>query len=255
MKQWDAVHVVAEALQADPAVQAIFLKGSIARDEMDDYADVDMYCMVDATQLDAFLPQRMDYLRRYRDIVYHSHANFVGPQIVAVYDNGLHFDLYTVTAQTLQRSDTIRVLYDPNKLLEDYQPIPLALDSAQIVRLVDEFTFMLLEFEAAYGRDDMLWASRLASHLSGNVAMVMRYLADIDTSKLGFKRLYQRLEPSMYQQMYQAMDGCGPSQLPQGAQSLTDLMEQLMDQLPAELQAGIHRDFFHMMSEKIRALS
>ena len=40
----------------------------------------------------------------------------MGPQIVAVYDNGLHFDLYTVTLR-LYKKDQIKVLYDPCGLL------------------------------------------------------------------------------------------------------------------------------------------
>ncbi|WP_230503201.1 nucleotidyltransferase domain-containing protein [Sutcliffiella rhizosphaerae] len=44
MKQENAVHAITESLKQDKRVQAIFLIGSMGREEYDEYSDVDLYC-------------------------------------------------------------------------------------------------------------------------------------------------------------------------------------------------------------------
>lgn len=41
----------------------------------------------------------------------------VAPQIVAVFEDGLHFDLYTVTKKTFVCTGEIMILYDANLML------------------------------------------------------------------------------------------------------------------------------------------
>lgn len=254
MKQIEAVERICEVLKDDDAVRAIFLKGSIARNELDDYSDVDFYCIVKEDKLDEFLMRRIGYLEQYRPIIYWSEANFVGPQIVAVFDNGLHFDLYTVTFDTLKKTDAIKVLYDPEGLLADYNPEPLTISDKEVVEFFNGFTFSLLEFEAAYCRNDLIWAARLASHLSGDLSIILRYLYDKDNAKLGFKRLYKSLDSDMYDKMVSAMDLLGPSSLPKGVVKLIEIAEELIDELPEEISNKVNMTFFNYMSNKIKEL-
>ncbi len=254
MKQLEAIEKIAEVIKKDNAIKAMFLKGSIARNCLDDYSDVDFYCIVDNEGLEDFLNKRIDYLNQYRPIVYWSESNFVGPQIVAVYDNGLHFDLYTVTIETLQNTDEIKVLYDPDDLLLSYKSTPLKLSEEDVIGLFHEFTFSLLEFEAAYCRNDLLWASRLASHLSGNLSMILRYLYDINNSKLGFKRLCKYLDTEMHNKMAKAMDLSGPSNLPNGVMLLVEIAREILEKLPEKVSSNVNIHFFNFMAKKINKL-
>lgn len=254
MKQIEAVERICEVLKDDDAVRAIFLKGSIARNELDDYSDVDFYCIVKEDKLDEFLMRRIGYLEQYRPIIYWSEANFVGPQIVAVFDNGLHFDLYTVTFDTLKKTDAIKVLYDPEGLLADYNPEPLTISDKEVVEFFNGFTFSLLEFEAAYCRNDLIWAARLASHLSGDLSIILRYVYDIDNAKLGFKRLYKKLDEELNMKLSKAMDLSGPSYLPKGVILLVDIASEIIDKLPSEVSKKININFFNFMSDKIKRL-
>lgn len=64
MRQLEAVEKVTQALKEDEAVRAIFLKGSMARDEGDEYSDVDLYCLVDSEEIEEFLPRRLEHLKQ-----------------------------------------------------------------------------------------------------------------------------------------------------------------------------------------------
>ena len=180
--------------------------------------------------------------------------NFVGPQIVAVFDNGLHFDFYTVTLDTLPKTDKIKIIYDPNGLLSDYKAESLTISEDYFINMFDEFTFTLLEFEAAYCRGDLIWASRLGSHLSGDLSIILRYLYDKDNAKLGFKRLYKSLDSDLYHKMVSAMDLLGPSFLPMGVVQLVEIAEELIEKLPEEISNKINRIFFNYMADKIGKL-
>ncbi|WP_459848988.1 NUDIX domain-containing protein [Fusibacter bizertensis] len=251
-EQWEAIRQVSEALKSDSAVRAIFLKGSLARGEADEHSDVDLYCLVYEAQRDDFLKRRMDYLLKYRPTVFSEEVYFVAPQIVAVFDNALHFDLYTVTEETIKATDQIKVIYDPEDLLRHYtaQHYPVTEDALR--EHIDSFTFNLLEFEAAYERGDLIWASRLASHMTGTLSIILRHLYDAENAQLGMKRLSEKLDQDMRKKLTLAVDSIGPSELPKGVILLIDIVDELIPRLPRGVQNNIHIDFYHLMSERMR---
>lgn len=244
MKQIEAIDKITEVICKDPAVKAIFLKGSIARNVMDAYSDVDYYCLVDELEKASFLNRRLDYLTAYRPLMFWSESNFVGPQIVGVFDDGLHFDLYTVTEASLHHTDEVKVLYDPEGILLNYVAEPLTIRDEDLINHFHAFTFSLLEFETAYLRGDLLWASRLASHLSGDLALVLRYVNDKENAKLGFKRLGDALDDASKAKMREAMDLCGPSYLPKGPLMLIEILEKTLSHLPLQITERLNRTIF-----------
>ena len=193
MKQWDAINVVVGALKDDSAVRALFLKGSLAKDVGDEYSDVNLYCLVHDDQLEDFFVKRIMYLEQYKTILFWSESNFVGPQIVAIFEDGLHFDLYTVTEKRLPKTYSIKIIYDPEKLLSQYQSMPLSLTSEDVIQLINEFFFVFYEYQFAYKRKDFSWASRLASHLSGEFAILLRSVIEPSTGMLGFIKMEAKL--------------------------------------------------------------
>lgn len=116
-KQKQAISAILAAVCEHPAVRAVFLKGSLATSNGDQYSDVDFYCLVDENKQAGFLQDRLPILANYKPVVYWSEQNFVGPQIVAVFADGLHFDLYTVTETNFPRQGQFKVLYDPENIL------------------------------------------------------------------------------------------------------------------------------------------
>lgn len=255
MKQIHAIEKITEVICKDPAIKAIFLKGSIARNVMDDYSDVDYYCLVDEQQKASFLNRRLDYLTAYRPLMFWSASDFVGPQIVGVFDDGLHFDLYTVTEASLHHTDEVKVLYDPEGILSSYVAEPLTIRDEDLINHFHAFTFSLLEFETAYLRGDLLWASRLASHLSGDLALILRYVNDNENAKLGFKRLHGALDDEVKAKLIEALDLSGPSYLPKGPLVLVEILEHAISQLSLKITGQLNMTFFNFMAQKIRSMN
>lgn len=110
----EAVDTVVSSLKKDESVQAIFLKGSMGRNEHDEFSDIDLYCLVNAEDLDMFLPNRMRHIRAYKELLFYDEIFIVAPQILAVYENLVHLDLFTVTKENYVAKDFIKVLYDPD---------------------------------------------------------------------------------------------------------------------------------------------
>ena len=254
MKQLEAIDKILPFIIEDSAIRAIFLKGSIARGEMDEYSDVDFYCMVKQEELDCFLKKRVSYMEQYKPLIFCEEVNFVGPQIVGVFDNGLHFDLYTVTYDSLHRTDEIKVLYDPERLLSQYTPEKLSITENDLLGYFNEISFTMLEFEAAYCRNDLVWASRLGSHITGYLSIILRYIYDPNNAQLGLKRLNKKLGKDKHDKLTMAMDLLGPSHLPQGAKILTEITDEVLEELPKEISNKINKIFFHSMAKKVREL-
>lgn len=254
MKQLNAINKILPFVIEDKAVQAVFLKGSIARDESDEFSDIDFYCMVKEEELDSFLIRRLDYMKQYKPLIFHQEVNFVGPQIVGVYNNGLHFDLYTVTYETLKRTDEIKVLYDPEDLLTQYKAEKLTIDENDLLENFNEISFVLLEFEVAYCRNDLIWASRLGSHIVGYLAIILRWLYDSDNAQLGLKRLYKKMDNNMLDRLSKAMDLLGPSSVLQGINQLIKIVDEVIEMLPKNISDRVNKKFFDFMVERIISL-
>jgi predicted nucleotidyltransferase len=254
MKQLDAINKILPLIVEDSAVRAVFLKGSIARDEIDEFSDVDFYCMVKDNEIDSFLAKRIGYMEKYRALIFWQEVNFVGPQIVGVFDDGLHFDLYTVTYDSLKRTDEIKILYDPEELLSQYVSKKLTINDDDLLEYFDEISFTLLEFEAAYRRNDLAWASRLGSHIIGYLSIILRRIYDPDSAQLGLKRLNKKLDNNMNSKLISAMDLLGPSTVLQGIKRLVRIIDEVIEKLPVNVSVRINSVFFSYMVGRIAEL-
>lgn len=242
--QWEAIQTIAQTLKSTDGVLAIYLKGSFARGEEDLYSDVDLYCIVSDEALEGFLPKRLEILKCYKPILYSSEANFVGPQIVCVFDNGLHFDLYTQTMATQTTTDQVKVLYDPHQLLNDYNAKAFPLSNEECDTLFDECSFVCIEFLAAYHREDYPWAMRLCSHLSGDLSLLLRHLYDPSQAMLGMKRLHTYLPEPLKQRFESAV----LAPIPENIQQLLAIQDEISTSFNG------NQAFFKHMKAKIDAL-
>ncbi|WP_440895654.1 nucleotidyltransferase domain-containing protein [Amphibacillus sp. Q70] len=254
MKQLDAINIILPFLIKDRDVRAVYVKGSIARGESDEFSDVDLYCLVKEDGLNRFLEKRIDYIREYRSLMYLTEVNFVGPQIVGVYDNGLHFDLYTVTYDTMNRTGEIKILYDPERLLSQYRIEPLGITNDDVVEYFNRIAFSMLEFEAAYCRNDLIWASRLGSHMTGDLSIILRHIYDPDNAQIGLKGLHKKMDKDTYAKLAGAVDHLGPSYLPKGVKVLAEITDEILEDLPKEIHDKVNKRFLYNMTAKINEL-
>lgn len=112
----------------------------------------------------------------------------------------------------------------------------------------------MLEFEAAYCRNDLVWASRLGSHITGYLSVILRYMYDPNNAQLGLKRLYKKCDKDKHDKLSRAMDLLGPSHLPQGVKILTEITDEIIEELPKEISSKINKAFFNNIARKIREL-
>lgn len=254
MKRHDAIKKVSQAILDDRLVEALFLKGSIARNEDDDFSDVDMYVVVLPENENAFLKNRIKYMETYMPLIYWSESNFVGPQIVGVYENALHFDLYTVRIDSIPQTDNIKIIYDDNGILDFYKKEPLNITASDVSLNFNEFTFSLLEFEIAYLRGDLIWSTRLASHLTGHITMILRYIYNEENSQLGAKRIYKYLPKDLNDEFIDILNNLTPNFLRIGINKLVEFANKLLNSLPNEIKDNININFFKMMEERLKLL-
>ena len=250
-KQENAIHRVLKSVKQDPAVRAVFLKGSLAKGEGDAYSDVDFYCLVHEAQESDFLTRRIKHLQAHWPLLYHSEVNHVCPQIVGYFMNNLHFDLYTVTENNLSQTGAMKVLYDPEELLVNYKAQDLSITQDEYFNYFDELSFILVEYEAAYLRGDLIWAARLAQHASGYVSMIFRYLTDPKQARLGMKRLHQYNDPADQAALSDAMEYLGPSTSLKGLKMLLQLTASVIERYPETLTDWENQYFFEHMSNRI----
>lgn len=256
MKQWQAIASVLEAVKSCPEVLAVFLKGSLAYGTGDEYSDVDFYCMVEGASLPSFLQKRVEMLEQYRPLVYHSESDFVGPQVVAVYNDGLHFDLYTVTPETFPTIGSFKVLWDPHNLLDQFTERirDHSIPSSQVETHFSEFSFTLLEFHAAWMRGDVAWSTRLASHLAGDLGIILRYRYDKTNAALGTKRLESVLPVVVRNALREAIQ-CTGDNLPRGVEGLCGLLQTTAENLEKSEGLSFSWPLFYLMRDKVRAES
>lgn len=252
MKQYRAIDAVLEIVKDYPQVKAAFVKGSLAKGNGDEYSDVDFYCLVEDSKLPEFLPKRIEILQEYRPIIYWSEANFVGPQIVAVYDNGLHFDLYTVTLETFPMVGEFKTLYDPNNLLKQFSDqLNHSITEETLVKNFNSFSFTLLEFHAALCRQDLSWAARLASHLTGNLGIVLRHRYDAKNAQLGLKRLENSLPVNVKEELRSSIELLSGDTLAMGVLKLCSMMQKAILDLQTLTILTVDWKLFNYMRRRI----
>lgn len=189
MRTYEAIEKVSNAIIVDRLCEAILVKGSIGRGEDDEFSDVDMYIVVKDENYNAFLDKRIKYLEAYLPILYIEHVNFVAEQIVALYDDGLHFDLYTVTEDTIPHTDKAKIIYDPNQKFADYHAEIKEMTNDELAYCFNDALYYFIEADGAFRRRNYPWAANIISASIAKTSILLRYLYDKEHAYLGLKKI------------------------------------------------------------------
>lgn len=191
MRQREAISKLTDVLQQDAAVQAIFLKGSFGRGEGDEHSDIDLYVMVAPEEVADFLERRRQHLSAYRSILLEDEINIVAPQLIVVYDNFLHVDLFTVTSETLNVQDEIAVLFDPDNRLE-HHPRSLILGDDDLYGHAFDTIWFFFQYTKARDRGNDIWAIEMLHQGMSHFAYVLAAHHEPTRSALGLKDVSAR---------------------------------------------------------------
>jgi len=212
LRQDIAVEKIVRSLKRDPSVQAIFLKGSMGRNEQDEYSDIDLYCLVHQEQVEQFLSRRLNHLNAYRDIIFNDDIFIVAPQIIAVFDDLLHIDLFTVTKESFVGKDYFKVLYDPDHLLDEFMDTQgLALSESEYLDDVSDVTWFLFQYKKSAARGNDIWNVRMLTNVMYHLARVLLHRYAPERAQLGLKTLEQSLPESLVAELNQIFENITPS--------------------------------------------
>lgn len=229
------VQVLLASLKENSLVKAVFLKGSIARNEHDSFSDIDLYCLVKEQDVTAFLPQRLEHLRAYKELIFSDDIFIVAPQILGVYEDFIHIDLYTVTPKTLNQKDHIKILYDPHDYLNGYEP-SLQVSRGQFTDAVDDAIWFLYQYIQSSRRGNDLWCCHLL-HLSfAQVGTILSYHYCPDRAVLGLKAIESALPIKKVQQMHSIINQIGVNTHKEAAQYICQMLEQEKDWIFSKLE-------------------
>lgn len=255
MKQYDAINIISKTIVDDGLVEACFLKGSIARQEEDEYSDVDFYCLVSPENVNKFLDKRLSYLETYKPILYLEEVNFVGPQLVCIYEDGLHFDLYMQTLGNLNHADQALVIYDPKKLLENYKHEELVLTNQELGKLVNEFSYTLMDVYTAFKREDFIFSYKLVNVLHSLYTQVLRSFVDPKRSKIPCKGLIKNLSETELKDYLEVIKLIKYDKLLIATKALIMKMQELIGNLPIKIAEVVNYDFFLFAKKLIYSIN
>jgi predicted nucleotidyltransferase len=190
----DAVAAISNSLKQDKRVQSIFLKGSIGRSDQDEYSDIDMYCLVNEEDVEEFNQCRIQHLESYNKLLFYDDIFIVAPQILAVYENLVHVDLFTVTESTYIEKDFLKVLYDPyNKLDKLKQNQNLKLSKAEFQDAVDDIAWFLFQYKKSSGRGNDIWSVNMLHQVMTHLSRVLLHKYNPNRAQLGLKTIESSL--------------------------------------------------------------
>lgn len=232
MRQDEAVEVITSSLKQDPFVKAVFLKGSMGRGEEDEHSDVDLYVLVEEKEKEQFLQNRQKHLESYQSLIFFDDIFIIAPQIIAVYDNLLHVDLFTVTEETLIHKDYIRVLYDPEDRLSGHQDHQnLKLSEQDFLDAVDDVAFFFLQYKKAADRGNDLWAVKVANDIGVNLAKVLLQKYCPERAQLGLKTLDQTLPQEVSEPMKKVYVALSLTNHHEAVKAMAHLVEEQLEWL------------------------
>ncbi|WP_404407159.1 nucleotidyltransferase domain-containing protein [Jeotgalibacillus malaysiensis] len=186
--QMEAAEKITESLKKDPLVKAVVLKGSLGRKEGDEFSDLDLYCFVDPEHKDEFLLRRVEHLAVYRPMLFHESLFIIAPQIITVYDNLLHVDLFTVTEETFKTTDYFTVLHDPENLLEQFKAKQhLTLSDEEVEMQAFDIGWFLFQYRKAWNRGNDIWAVEALHLMTKYLTRVLLHRYAPHRAQLGMK--------------------------------------------------------------------
>ena len=240
-----AVEKISSNLRKDPLVQAIFLKGSMGRNEHDEHSDIDLYCLVDKEDEELFLSKRLEHLQAYRRIIFHDDIFIIAPQIIAVFDNLLHIDFYTVTEESFPEKDYFKVLYDPNDLLEKFSTTQgLTLTEIEYRDDVMDVAWFLFQYKKAAARGNDIWAVRMLTNVMYHLTRVLLHRYAPNRAQLGLKTIGHSLPKPIANEIGKIFEHITPLEHAKGAYLISELVEKQLEWIHSHLIQGAQIKLF-----------
>jgi len=221
-----AVEKITASLTQSPYVRAVFLKGSMGRDEHDEHSDIDLYCLVEKEQEKSFLAERLTHLQAYRPVLFQDDIFIIAPQLIAVFDDFLHIDLFTVTTESFTEKDFFKVVYDPENLLEQFtESQSLELSGDEYKDHVIDVAWFLFQYRKAAARGNGVWAVKMLSYVLEHLARVLLHRYTPERAQLGLKTISRSLPAAVFSKIEEISSLMTPADHAQAALRIRELLK------------------------------
>lgn len=161
-------------LAADPDVLAIYLGGSLAKGNFDNYSDIDLHTVVKAEKKPAFIEKKRNRAEKWGEVLFHEDANPNSSVVVSHYVCFLKIDSWYHAQSEISASiwlKNIQALYDPDHILNEViynssmlsyrlEPAEMALWKAKVLAFAHEIYRAVMReetFYAEFNLDRLRW--------------------------------------------------------------------------------------------------
>ncbi|MFJ7826132.1 aminoglycoside 6-adenylyltransferase [Psychrobacillus sp. NPDC096623] len=113
---------VLKDLTSDSNVLAIYLAGSLARGNFDNYSDIDLHIIVTPKKKADYIKNKRNRAKRWGEVLFYEDFNPSSPVVVTHYDSFIKVDSWYHSPEEVVPSIWIKgykVLYDPNNIISN----------------------------------------------------------------------------------------------------------------------------------------
>lgn len=166
------------------------------------------------------------------------------PQLVAIFDDATHVDLYVALREEIGHEDPIRVWSDPSGLFEGFAWERAAVSDETLARLFSSALYCIVEADSAYRRDNYAWAAKILCDAAGSAAVLLRWPDDPTHAFLGLKKLNQIVSPERYRLLEGIYAHLSGPELPRAARLLTQALGAFLAEAGPSLRAQLDLRFW-----------
>lgn len=251
MKTYDAIDKIGQTIIRDGLCNAIVLKGSIGRGDDDAYSDIDMYAIVSEENYQAFMKRRKMYLQSYKDIVYLTENDFGVKQMLAIYEDALHIDLYTTTMERLDHSNPVKVYYDPNHLFDNYEVIPKTYTDEDLAKIFNDSLYYFVEASSAYARRNYPWTAHILIGAISGCTILLRNRYDKEYSFLGLKKINEILPTEEYALIEEAFANLNKDGFQKANEYLLKMFDIIFMDMKDNVRHACNRKFYEWCKKNV----
>lgn len=180
----------------------------------------------------------------------------IAPQIIAVFDNLLHVDLFTVTEKTFKEKDYFRVVYAPENRLAKFESTQnLLLSKEEFHDFAYDVAWFLFQYHKANQRGNDLWAVEMLQHVMVNLSKVLLHRYKPERAQLGLKALEAFLPAVPLDKLRMIFNYNTPASHNKAVYYLVNLLGDEIDWIESNMEKNAQASAFLRMMIKLHTSS
>jgi hypothetical protein len=165
-------------------------------------------------------------------IVIWEEVNFHVPEIVAIFDDCLHFDLYTATPKNLPIYGKFKILYDRDGKYEGHNGEPNGKVPYDTNSTFTGVIYSIVEADGAYRRRNYPWAAFILTRAIKDCGLLLRSLYDKQYPFLALKKINTIFPAEEFRLFEEASAKLNKHGFPYAVRKITEILECYAEKCP-----------------------